>query len=87
MMPRNEQPNTVPGVVVLYTEGCAATPKTIALIKQCILERGLDIDVREVLIRTQEEAEAWRFLGSPTVQINGVDIDPAARGSKVFGFM
>lgn len=75
------------GVVVLHTEGCPATPQTIALIKQCILGRGLDIDVREVLIRTPEEAEVWRFLGSPTVLVNGVDIDPAARDSTVFGFM
>lgn len=75
------------GVVVLHTEGCPATPQTIALIKECILELGIDIDLREALITTQEEAEEWRFLGSPTVQINGIDIDPSARDSKVFGFM
>jgi hypothetical protein len=39
------------------------------------------------LIRTQEEADAWRFLGSPTVQVNGLDIDSSARTSSIFGFM
>jgi hypothetical protein len=75
-------------VVVLHNEGCPATPKTIELIKECILELGIkNIDFQEVLIATQEEAEEWRFLGSPTVQVNGIDIDPSARNSNVFGFM
>jgi len=73
------------GVVVLYTEGCPATPKTCELIAECLSELGLDVELRKVLIASQEEAERRRFLGSPTVQINGIDIDPAARDSEGFG--
>lgn len=74
-------------VVVLHNQSCPSTPKTMELIKECILELGIDVDLQKVLVATREEAEAWRFLGSPTVQVNGVDIDPSARDSKVFGFM
>ena len=74
-------------VVVLHNESCPSTPKTVELIKECILELGINVDFRRVLVATQEEADAWRFLGSPTVQVNGVDVDPSARDSKVFGFM
>ena len=74
-------------VVVLHNESCPSTPKTVELIEKCILELGINVDFQKVLVATQEEAEAWRFLGSPTVQVNGIDIDPSARDSTVFGFM
>jgi len=74
-------------IVVLYTEGCPTTPKTIELIRSCISALEIPAEFREVLVRTQEEADAWKFLGSPTVQVNGVDIDPSARGNTQYGFM
>jgi hypothetical protein len=74
-------------VVVLYNEGCPATSKTVELIEECIYELGLHVELRKVLVKTREEAKEKRFLGSPTVQINGIDIDPTARDAKVFGFM
>ena len=73
-------------IVVLHTEGCPSTPKTIERIQECTSELGIQLDLREVLVRTQEEAVTWRFLGSPTIQINGLDIDSSARTSSVFGF-
>ena len=75
------------GIVVLHTEGCPSTPKTVERIRECTSELGIPINLREVLVRTQEEADAWRFLGSPTVQVNGIDIDPGARANNDFGFM
>lgn len=74
-------------IVVLHTDGCPSTPKTVERIRECISELGMPTVIREVLVRTQEEADAWRFLGSPTVQINGIDIDSSARTSNMFGFM
>jgi hypothetical protein len=74
-------------IVVLHTDVCPSTPKTVERIRECTSELGIPADLREVLVRTQEEADAWRFLGSPTVQVNGLDIDPGARASIEFGFM
>lgn len=86
-MEKKIKADTKRGIVVLHNETCPSTPKTVELITECILELGIHVDFRKVLVATQEEAESWRFLGSPTVQINGIDIDPSARDSKVFGFM
>jgi len=47
---------------------------------------GIAIELTEVLVSTEEEAEAHRFLGSPTVQVNGLDLDPAMRTQTAFGF-
>ena len=47
---------------------------------------GIAIEIDEVLVTTQDQADALRFLGSPTVQVSGQDIDPAARTASAFGF-
>jgi len=47
---------------------------------------AIPIQVDQVLVTTQDQANELRFLGSPTVQINGQDIDPAARKATAFGF-
>ncbi len=74
-------------IIVLYNEDCPTTPKTVELIRKCVSEMKVAAQLRQVLVRTQEEADAWRFLGSPTVQVDGVDIEPAVRASRNFGFM
>jgi hypothetical protein len=73
-------------VVVFYNEGCPATPKTIHLVEECVSELGIHVEIRKILVKSREEAKEWRFLGSPTVQINGMDIDPAVRDARDFGF-
>jgi hypothetical protein len=79
--------NKALNMVVLYNDACPATPKAIELIEECISESDIPVELRKILVSSQEEANEWRFLGSPTVQINGIDIDPAARDAKIFGFM
>jgi hypothetical protein len=74
-------------VKVLFSEGCDNTPPTIDLIKQTALESGIEIDLKIIPVESQEQALHWKFLGSPTVQVNGFDIDPSARSAIAFGFM
>ncbi len=74
-------------IVVYYTQGCPATPETVALIRKCVSDLKIPAALREVPVTTQEEAGAFRFLGSPTVHVDGRDIDPAARSSRAYGFL
>lgn len=73
-------------VRILYTEGCANTPQAMERVRHVAQELGIEIDVDLVQITTQDQADRFRFLGSPTVQVNGQDIDPTARTIDVFGF-
>ena len=73
-------------VNVLYTDGCAATPPTIELVKAIATEMGIHARVKAVLVESPEQAIQLRFLGSPTVQVNGLDIDPSARANSSYGF-
>jgi hypothetical protein len=61
----------------LFWEGCPSYPEAKALLREVLDERGIQapIEVREV--RTHEEAAELAFPGSPTIRVNGRDIDPA----------
>jgi len=73
-------------IKVVYTEGCDNTPPTIQRIREMAAELGIPIELTQVLVSTEEEAEAAHFLGSPTVLVNGLDLDPAMRDQTAFGF-
>jgi hypothetical protein len=62
-------------VELLYWEGCPSHPKALADLRKAMGEFGLDqdaVDLRE--IGTDEDARRERFVGSPTIRIDGVDI-------------
>lgn len=67
-------------VSVLYFQGCPNHRPTVEMVRATVRELELDVEVEEVELTGTDEVERLRFLGSPTVQVDGVDIDPAARG-------
>jgi hypothetical protein len=70
---------------ILGSEGCANTPPTVELVKCVVEDLGILVNIETVMVGTQEQAQELRFLGSPTVQIDGIDIEPSARDSVAFG--
>ena len=72
-------------VKLVSLEKCSATDLTIALINDVVGEMGVDVDFEHVIVKTTEDAVAHRHIGSPTVQVNGLDIDPGAREVNQFG--
>jgi hypothetical protein len=64
-------------VEFLYWRGCPSYPRALSDLRAALLDVGLDPDsviVREV--RTEDEAAAEGFAGSPTIRIDGVDPQP-----------
>jgi hypothetical protein len=64
-------------VEFLFWEGCPSHPKALAELRAAMVELELDPDaviVREV--HTEADAEQERFVGSPTIRIDGLDIQP-----------
>ena len=72
-------------VKVYSLDGCADTPATIELVKKSAKEMGLEISFSHIQLSSAEEAERYRFPGSPTVRINGNDIEPVMRDTDNFG--
>jgi copper chaperone CopZ len=73
-------------VQVLYFEGCPNHEPAVALARQVIADLGVDASVGVVEVKGADDAERMRFLGSPTVIVDGVDIEPCARNRTDFGF-
>jgi mercuric ion transport protein len=72
-------------VEVLYIADCPNYKPTVERVRHVLHSAGMREMVQEVEVRTQADAEAMRFLGSPTVQINGLDVEPEARAVQHFG--
>ena len=73
-------------VKVLYTEGCPGTPRTIELVEDVAAIMGTPIRMERILVETPEQAMEHKFLGSPTVLVDDLDVDPAARQNTAYGF-
>ena len=71
---------------LLISFACGQSSSPVLKVKVASFkELGLDINFEYVAITTQEQAKEHRHLGSPTIQINGLDIEPAARNADQFG--
>ena len=73
-------------IQILYFEGCPNHLPTVALVKEVVAKLGKEVQIEEVEVTSPEDAVSKRFLGSPTVLVNGVDIDPRARQRTDYGF-
>jgi hypothetical protein len=72
-------------VELLYFDGC---PNYLGLrprVERMLTERGLGDRLELVEITSLEEAEAQRFLGSPTLRVDGRDVEPGADDRTDFG--
>ena len=63
-------------IELLYFDGCPSWLQTRADADAVLAERGLTDEVTLINVRTNEEANERRFTGSPTLRVDGKDIDP-----------
>ena len=64
-------------VEFLWWEGCPSTEQALSDLRAAMAAAGLDpasVVVRE--IRTDEDAGAVEFTGSPTIRVDGRDVQP-----------
>ncbi len=71
---------------ILYLEGCPNHAHAVQLVRDVVRDLGGDAGVREVEVSSAEDASRLRFFGSPTVQVESEDIDPAVRGRTDYSF-
>lgn len=72
-------------VELLYFAGCPSYERLLPRLQELIaeIEPGTEIELRAV--ESIEEAEREEFLGSPTVRVDGRDIDPGVGERDDFG--
>ncbi len=74
-------------IEVLYFDGCPNYRESLDRVLEVLKEDGFSAEVSEMNIPDATAAQAAGFLGSPSIRINGLDVEPAARSAKEFGLM
>jgi hypothetical protein len=70
-------------VELLFFAGCPGYEQLVPGLRELVAEAGAALELRNV--ETSEEAEALRFLGSPTVRVDGRDVEPGAEARSDYG--
>jgi hypothetical protein len=71
-------------VELLWWEGCPSTERALTAVREALTDLALeDVEVRMREVRSDADAEDSRFVGSPTILIDGVDLVPAAADEQI----
>jgi hypothetical protein len=85
--PTDERPPTGsrrPLVEVLITPDCPHRDAAVALARRVCDQLGGYGEARVIEVPDQPAAERLRFLGSPTIRVDGRDIEPGAEWNLEF---
>lgn len=74
-------------IEVLYFDGCPNHKPAVERVRQLLHEEGVSAEVLEVNVSDASIAQKVGFLGSPTVRLNGQDVEPEARAAREYGMM
>ena len=73
-----DQARRRPVIEVLFVQDCPHYPATLALVERVRAELGIDAELRATLVVDQAAADQARFAGSPTVRVDGHDVEPGS---------
>lgn len=62
-------------IFFLRNETCESWEKALFELKLALSDMGVKDEIEEKVIKTQAEADRHKFFGSPTILINGKDVD------------
>jgi hypothetical protein len=65
-------------IELFYFDGCPSYARLLPRLRELLADAGMPGEIELRRVESPEAAVAERFLGSPTVRIDGVDIEPEA---------
>ena len=73
-------------IEALFAPGCESRDATLRMIdKVTNSHQGITIFIQETTVGSISEAMRARFLGSPSVRVNGRDVETEPEGKTVYG--
>ena len=64
-------------IEIQYFDGCPHSKDFIGIVRRALESAGCEYSYKETLVDTFEKAKEARFRGSPTLLINGTDLENA----------
>lgn len=74
-------------IEVLYVPNCPNHAVALERLREIPSANTFRKSVREVLVKDTEMAQSLEFPGSPTIRINGKDVEPQSEKAVAFGLM
>jgi hypothetical protein len=72
-------------IEVLYFDGCPNHEVLLPRLDEILARTGVSAEIDLRRIASDDAAQRERFLGSPTVRINGRDVEPEAERRTDYG--
>lgn len=72
-------------IELLYFAGCPSYKALLPRLRQILDQERIDEEIELRQVESAEQAESERFLGSPTLRVDGRDVDPGAEARDDFG--
>ena len=72
-------------VQVQMSPSCGHGRNTVELVREVLAELAPDARIETVTVATLEDAQRLGFRGSPTVLVEGIDIEPGPPGGVGLG--
>lgn len=72
-------------IELLYFDGCPSCEALVPRLRELLAREGVSEQVELRRVESAEAARRERFLGSPTVRIDGEDVDPGAAERTDYG--
>jgi hypothetical protein len=72
-------------IELLYFDGCPNHDELVPHLRELLAQAGIDTRIDLRCVESLEDAERERFLGSPTVRVDGRDVDPGAEARGDYG--
>ncbi len=66
-------------IELFYFDGCPSWEKALENLKQALQLEGISADIHIICVKDNAEAESYKFLGSPSFRVDGVDWWPEER--------
>ena len=63
-------------VSFLYYEECPSHDLALGRLREVMAEEGVSEDVEVIKVEAEDQAHELQFVGSPTIRVDGQDIDP-----------
>lgn len=72
-------------VEIFYFSGCPNHAPAVDRVRDVLAQEDTAAEMVEVEVKDVATAQRVGFLGSPTVRVDGQDVEPAARAERAFG--
>lgn len=72
-------------VDLLFAPECSSREETVSSVNEILSELSPQTEIRITIVDSSQKAQDLKFPGSPTIRVNGEDLEPDVDKSMNFG--